>query len=80
MGVVDSKKVYTHIPAYKQIIKEKVEEGSARHYNLMLEATATYKKAIKTVAKKHDYVLVVEVGGISGYKTKDITQTCINSL
>ena len=80
VGVVDSKQVYAHIPAYKQIIKEKVKEGSARYYNLLLEATTSYKKVIKKVAKKHGYALVVEVGGISGYETKDITQTCINSL
>lgn len=79
VGTVRSTDVYNEIPAYQTIIKEKVDEGSARWLQLMREATQAYRGALEKVAGT-DYVLIVEEGGISGYPAADLTATIIQAL
>jgi Mg2+/Co2+ transporter CorB len=80
VAVLDSKQVYSNIPAYKKISKEKVQKGSARYYQLMSEATKVYRNTLSKVARNNDYFLIVEVGGITGYPTTEITKICIEQL
>lgn len=80
VGILVSTDIYEQIPAYQTIVKEKVKRDTARWNKLMKEATQVYKKALAKVAKEHDYVLLIESGGISGYDTTDVTQTVIESL
>ncbi|RMH01800.1 MAG: hypothetical protein D6702_10425 [Planctomycetota bacterium] len=80
VATVRSTEVYTEIPAYKTIVKEGIERGTARWIQLMKEATAQFKKALKTVAATENYVLIVEEGGISGYPTTDATTAIIDAL
>ena len=79
VAVVNSRTVYKSIPEYKIIVKEKVEKGSARYTQLMSVCTKKYTSAVFQAAKQK-YVLVVEVGGISGYPTRDITDSVISKL
>ena len=76
--LVDSKKVYPEIPAYKTIMKEKLEKGTARYNILMRECTSLYKATLG----KSGYSLIVEIGGVDKklHKTEDITQTLISLL
>jgi len=80
VAVVDSKKIYLEIPAYKTLLKEKVKKGSARYIKLMEEATAVYRATLEKVANKKSIKLIVEVGGISGVKTTDLTDAIIDAL
>lgn len=80
VAVVNSKKIYLEIPAYKTIVKDKVEKGSARYIQLMEEATALYRSTLEKVAKEKSVKLIVETGGVSGVKTTDLTDAIIESL
>lgn len=80
IGVVNSKKVYLEIPAYKTILKDKIEKGSARYIQLMEEATAVYRNTLEKIAKDKSVVLVVETGGVSGVKTSELTDAIIEAL
>lgn len=80
VGVVNSRKVYLQIPAYKTILDEKVVEGSARYIKLMEEATRVYREKLKAAAIDKGLKLVVEVGGVSGVRTSDLTDAIIESL
>jgi len=81
VGTVRSTEVYEAIPAYKTIKKEGVVEGTARWQQLMKEATAAYKAALKKVAGDNSFVLIVEEGGISGYEhASDCTASVIAGL
>lgn len=80
VAVVDSKKIYLEIPAYKTLLKEKVKKGSARYIKLMEEATAVYRATLEKVANKESIKLIVEVGGVSGVKTTDLTDAIIDAL
>jgi CRISPR/Cas system CMR-associated protein Cmr5 small subunit len=80
IGVVDSKQVYRHTRAYKKIIGEKVEKGSARYSQLMLKATRQYKEVLEVVARDKNCVLIVEIGGVSGYPTIEVTKICVEHL
>lgn len=80
VAVVNSKKIYLEIPAYKTIVKDKVEKGSARYIQLMEEATALYRSTLEKVAKDKSVQLIVETGGVSGIKTTDLTDAIIESL
>jgi hypothetical protein len=78
---VRSTEVYEQIEAYKTIKKEGVQEGTARWQQLMKEATAAYKAALKKVASDYSFVLIVEDGGISGYEhASDCTSSVIAAL
>ena len=80
VGVVNSKKVYLEIPAYKTIVKDKVEKGSARYIQLMEEATAVYRSTLEKVALDQGIKLIVETGGVSGVKTSELTDAIIEAL
>lgn len=80
VGVVNSKKVYLEIPAYKTILKDKIEKGSARYIQLMEEATAVYRSTLEKVAKDKSVLLIVETGGVSGVKTSELTDAIIEAL
>ncbi len=80
VGVVRPKDVYLEIPAYQTILKERIEKGTARWNQLMREATAAYKRAIRRVGEQGGYVLIVQEGGISGYPTTDVTREVIDAL
>ena len=80
VGVVNSKKVYLEIPAYKTIVKDKVEKGSARYIQLMEEATAVYRSTLEKVAQDKGVKLIVETGGVSGVKTSELTDAIIEAL
>lgn len=80
IAVVDSKKVYLQIPAYKTIVKDKIKTGSARYIKLMEEATALYRTTLEKIANKESVKLIVEVGGVSGVKTTDLTDAIIDAL
>ena len=76
--VIDSKKVYNEIPAYKTIIKKKLEKGSAEYTHLMLQATQLYKSTLG----KSGLTLIVEFDGVdkSLHNTEDVTQKIISLL
>jgi hypothetical protein len=80
VATVRSTDVYLKIPAYQTIVKEGIQEGTARWSKLMKEATEAYKKALRTVASNGSYVLIVEEGGITGYTTTDATTAIIDAL
>ena len=80
VATVRSTDVYKQIPAYQTIVKEGIERGTARWNQLMKEATAHFKKALKAVATSGSYVLIVEEGAISGYSTTDATTAIIDAL
>ena len=77
IAVIDSKEVYKIFDEYKVIKKEKLQPGTARYNSLMSTCTKKYKKLLKRHASGR-YVLVVEVGGVTDYKTTDITRTLID--
>ena len=78
VATVDSKEVYRAIPEYKEILREKLEEGSARHASLMRTCTKKFKAALKI--SQGAYVLIVEVGGVKNYPTTNITQNIIKNI
>ena len=81
VGLVDSKKVYGEIPAYKTIKKEKLKKGSARYNKLIGDATKVFKSSLKAVAKAESLNIVVEVGGVKDEpKTLDISQKIIDHI
>ena len=78
VATVDSKIVYRAIPEYKTILREKLEEGSARYAILIRTCTRKFKAALKL--SQGSYVLIVEVGGVKDYPTTDITQNIIKNI
>ena len=80
IGVVDSKIVYKSIPEYIKIQNEGIQKGSARYYNLMKKATDRYHSALKRTAKAGGYYVLVEIGGVEGYPTTNVTKLCISNL
>jgi len=80
VSTVRSKEVYKAIPAYQTIVKEKVQQGTARYTKLMKEATRNFRKALKVAARQGSFVLIVEEGGITGYSTTDLTAEIIQAL
>ena len=80
VSTVRSKEVYKAIPAYQTIVKEKVQQGTARYTKLMKEATRNFRKALKAAAGQGSFVLIVEEGGITGYSTTDLTAEIIQAL
>ena len=79
VAVVNSKTVYESIPEHQTIVKEGIQKGTARYAKLMQVCTTKYKIALPK-ASRNKYVLVIEVGGISGYPTTDITNSVISML
>ena len=71
--IVDSKKIYLELPSYKTILKEKLKKGQARYNILMVKATKTYKSKLKDLSRKHNYIIIVEKGGVVSHPVKDVT-------
>ena len=80
VGVVDSVKVYSEIPAYKTIKKEKLEKGTARYTQLMFECTKQFRASLSKVATSGKYKLIVEVGGVSGYPSTNVMGLAVKYL
>ena len=80
VAVINSKSIYAKLPSVILIRKEGAERGSSRYYELMQKATKNYKRVLKFIATKNSYVLVVEQGGVVGYKFEEITQECIKAI
>jgi|10_taG_2_1085330.scaffolds.fasta_scaffold80048_3 hypothetical protein len=78
--IIESTLVYKKIPAYQTIIKENIRKGSARYTHLMLEATNTYKSKLRDLATKHNYIIIVEKGGVVNHPVKNITLDVISLL
>jgi hypothetical protein len=81
--------VMSQIPAYQQVIKEKLTEKDPRYYFLMQEATQQLVAAVEKVTRKSGHDLVadagaVEVAGGGGGNEKpvipDLTQAVIEAL
>ena len=62
------------------IEKEGAKKGSARYYELMLKATANYKRVLRLVAVEKNLVLIVEQGGVVDYESEDVTISCISRI
>tara|TARA_R110000851_G_scaffold50710_2_gene121025 strand:+ start:364 stop:723 length:360 start_codon:yes stop_codon:yes gene_type:complete len=75
--VVDSKKVYVVFPEYKTIVKENLKPGTARYSQLMTACTKKYRKALGKLASAENYVVIVEVGGVTEWATLDVTNDVI---
>jgi hypothetical protein len=77
IGVVNSQSVYLKIPEYKKLKKEGYKKGSAQYYELMAKATKKYAESLKRASSLKNCYIIVENGGVEGYTTIEVTQTCI---
>jgi len=80
IGTIKSQKLYLALPEYQTIKSEKVKPGTARYTQLMRGATMRYSKILSSVSKSQNFVIIVEEGGVHGYKTTDITTMCIERV
>ena len=80
VAVVNSRNIYKKLPSYMAIEKEGVKKGSARYYELMTKATKTYKRVLRAVAIKKNFVLIVERGGVVDYEYEEATNLCIGEI
>ena len=80
VAVVNSRNIYKKLPSYMAIAKEGVKKGSARYYELMTKATKTYKRVLRAVAVKKNFVLIVERGGVVDYEYEEATSLCIGEI
>lgn len=80
VAVVNSRNIYKKLPSYMAIEKEGVKKGSARYYELMTKATKTYKRVLRAVAVKKNFVLIVERGGVVDYEYEEATNLCIGEI
>lgn len=80
VAVVNSRNIYKKLPSYMAIEKEGVKKGSARYYELMTKATKTYKRVLRAVAIKKNFVLIVERGGVVDYEYEEATDLCIGEI
>jgi len=80
VATVDSKSIYSKLPSYILLEKEGAKKGSARYHELMTRATKNYKRILKTVAIRKNFVLIVENGGVHNYKFEIITKMCIGEI
>jgi hypothetical protein len=81
--VLQREKVFKEIPAYKKIVREKLDKNSARYYFLLEEANRTFRTKVQEIASQLGYDLVVEKGGIKGEKRTrfhDISREVIKAL
>ena len=81
-AVVNASAVFKEIPAYKQILKEKLTEKDPKYMILIAEANQVFKKALKKVYKDSGYDLIGEVGAIKidGKDAPDVTSEAINAI
>lgn len=80
VATVNSKNIYSKLPAFILLEKEGAKKGSARYHELMTKATKNYKKVLKQVAMEKNFVLIVENGGVYNYKFEMITKMCIDKI
>lgn len=77
------KDVFEVIPAYRTIKEEGLDKSSARYYFLIERANRVFRAAVRAVAVKLGYDLVVERGGIKsskGVRVPDITRAVIRKI
>lgn len=76
--------VLAKIPAYQQVIKEKLTEKDPRYYFLMQEATQQLVAAVEKVTRKTGHDLVADTGAVEVEggtpEIPDITQAVIDAL
>ena len=80
VGTIESKQVYIKIPAYEGIKTGEYEKGTAKYTQALKETTMEYRRVMRVTAKKQDLKLIVEMGGVSDYPSKDITENCISHI
>jgi len=80
VGTIESKQVYYKIPAYEGIKTGEYEKGTAKYTQALKETTMEYRRVMRVTAKKQDLKLIVEMGGVSDYPSKDITENCISHI
>ena len=80
VATVNSKNIYSKLPAFILLEKEGAEKGSARYHELMSKATQSYKRVLRKVAEEKNFVLIVENGGVYNYKFEIITKMCIDNI
>jgi hypothetical protein len=76
--------VLSKIPAYQQVIKEKLTEKDPRYYFLMQEATQQLVAAVEKVTRKTGNDLVADAGAVEAEggagEIPDLTQAVIDAL
>jgi len=79
---IDILQVLSKIPAYQQIVKEKLTDKDPRYYFLLQEATKTLVSAAEIVTRKAGYDLVADIGAIEaeGGEIPDLTEAVIEAL
>ena len=80
VAVVNSRNIYKKLPSYILLEKEGAEKGSARYHELMTKATKNYKRVLRAVAIKKNFVLIVERGGVVDYEYEEATNLCIGEI
>ena len=80
VAVINSRNIYKKLPSYILLEKEGAKKGSARYYELMTKATKNYKRVLRTVAIKKNFVLIVESGGVVDYEYEEATSLCIGEI
>lgn len=72
------------IPAYQQVVKEKLTEKDPRYYFLMQEATRELVAAVEKVTRKTGHDLVADAGAVEveggAPEIPDLTQAVIDAL
>ncbi len=79
-AVVDSKRVYEVIPAYKYIQDNNLTEDDPKYWFKMKEATKTFTKALKKLSQKKGHDLVGEIDSMyreDGAEIPDVTDAVI---
>jgi hypothetical protein len=76
--IINSKEVYKNIPYYQTIIKEGIQQGTARYAQLMRQSTTLYRSTLG----KAGIPLIVEIDGVNTklHKTEDVTKKIISLL
>ena len=81
---VDLDKVIAATPEYKEIKKEKLEQGSGKYWILLTKATERAIKAVVAATKDSKYDLVTAKGYLKSLtqpiKCDDITKTVLKKL
>lgn len=83
-GEVNLEKVIAATPEYKEITKDKIEQGTGKYWILLTKATERALKAVAAAAKDSKYDLITAKGYLSSLKQPidcdDITETVLKKL
>jgi hypothetical protein len=81
-GVINAKTVFLEIPAYQEIVREKLTKKDAKYMILIAEANKIFKKALKKVFDESGYDLVGEIDSIQieGETVPEITSRVIEAI